>query len=297
MAKQEYLNFLDFTKGLYEKALRFLEPGSDDFSILSGAVLLTVGLEKFVKYVLYTRHPFMVLYNKIDGFEDVIKLEQGETFANCNTISFEVALERLVKLYPELSTEAKDIKYIIEKRNYLMHNFGYIEIGNLEKRIQTKIADMSEAICDKCLQKHPQEIFTKEIWNEMAMIREAYKNAEVLEIEKRIKHLKRLYSKGQSLPCEKVEISNEIVTIEFTCPICEDAADIGIKWEFDIDVDHREGTILGAWEIPYPMLIKCGCGFTMNDPEEIEIVLGDKYKELIDYCIAQKQEEPDFYDD
>jgi hypothetical protein len=90
--KKEYVDFLDFTKGLYEKALQFLTPGSDDFSIFSGSILLTVGLEKFVKYVLYTRHPFMILLDKIDVMKDVLELEKCGKFANRNTISFEAGL-------------------------------------------------------------------------------------------------------------------------------------------------------------------------------------------------------------
>ena len=200
MARQDYLEFLDFTKGLYEKALQHLQPGSDDFSILSGSILLTVGLEKLVKFVLYTRHPFMVLFDKINGFDDVIKLEKGDKFNNTNTISFETALVRLVKLYPQLQKESGDIEYIIKQRNYLMHNFGHINIIELEKKIQTKIADMSEAICKECLNKNPEDVFTKEVWGTMSKIRDAYKQADYLEIEERIRHFQRLWEKEEILP-------------------------------------------------------------------------------------------------
>lgn len=75
MDKETYLEFRDFTTGLYEQALQLLEPGSNDFSILSGSILLIIGLEKLVKYVLYARNPVMILYKKIE-FEDLIKLEK-----------------------------------------------------------------------------------------------------------------------------------------------------------------------------------------------------------------------------
>lgn len=290
--KKEYVDFLDFTKGLYEKALEFLAPGSDDFSIFSGAILLTVGLEKFVKYVLYTRHPFMILFNKIDVMKDILELEKGGRFANRNTISFELALKRLFELYPKLKSELQDTKYIIDNRNFLVHNFGYIEVGRLEKKIQTKVADMTEKICLECLQKNPQEIFTEKVWNQLSETREAYKDANILGLEERVKHLKRLYSKGETLPCEQLELPRNLSYIYFNCPICEDEeAIIGIDWDINVDSDHGESFITGY---PYPVLIKCDCGFTIKDVEEIDILLGDNYETLIEKYEAENQPQQEY---
>lgn len=292
MARQDYLEFLDFTKGLYEKALQHLQPGSDDFSILSGSILLTVGLEKLVKFVLYTRHPFMVLLDKINPFDDVIKLEKGDKFNNTNTISFETALVRLVKLYPQLQKESGDIEYIIKQRNYLMHNFGHINIIELEKKIQTKIADMSEAICKECLNKNPEDVFTQEVWGTMSKIRDAYKQADYLEIQERIRHFQRLWEKEEILPCKKLDIPDNVSTVFFECPVCNnEEAYIGIGLEWDIDVDHREGIVTGAWEY-LSLLFKCdNCGFTSSDTEEIELFLGVKYDDIIADYNKQKEEE------
>jgi len=197
MARETYLELLDFTTGLYEQALPLLEPGSDDFSILSGCILLMVGLEKFVKYVLYTRNPLMILHKKID-FEDLIRLEKQEKFHNKNTISFDVALDRLVVLYPDLQEEKGDIRFLIKQRNFLMLNFGNIDIGKLEKHIQTKIGDISEAICLKCLNTHPKDVFKTEVWNKIGETRDAYKRGDRLELEQRIKHFKRLHFQGEN---------------------------------------------------------------------------------------------------
>jgi hypothetical protein len=101
-------------------------------------------------------------------------------------LAIEIALDRLVKLYPQLKKESEDIHYIITKRNYLMHNFGYINILELEKKIQTKIADMSEAICKECLNENPEDVFTKEVWVNMSDIRDAYKQDDYLEIKKKL---------------------------------------------------------------------------------------------------------------
>lgn len=66
MAVKKDLELIDFAIGLYEQALKLLEPGSDDFSVLSGCILLTVGLEKLIKSVLYTQNHLMILYRKIE---------------------------------------------------------------------------------------------------------------------------------------------------------------------------------------------------------------------------------------
>jgi hypothetical protein len=277
MAVKKDLELIDFAIGLYEQALKLLEPGSDDFSVLSGCILLTVGLEKLIKSVLYTKNPLMILYRKIE-FEDFLSLEKGERFNNQDTISFEHALKRLVKLFPSLTKEAKDIEFILKERNFLMHNFGYIDIAALEKKVQTKVADISELICVECLGENPREIFGQTVWDKMTTIKEAYKKAEILEIEQRIKHLKRLHSQGETLPCDRVDISQDLETETLVCPVCEkNTAEVALDW--DVDVDHREEIALNAY--PYLSLIKCQCGFAMQDPEEIELLLASRYSGII----------------
>lgn len=279
---RENLKLTDFSIGLYEQALKLLEPGSNNFSILSGCILLTVGLEKFIKSILHSKNPLMILYKKIE-FEHLLLFEQGSSFENYDTISFEVALERLVKIYPSISNESQDINYIIKQRNFLMHNFGCIDIGILERKVQTKVADISELICLECLEKSPEEIFGEKIWNKMSTNRSAYKQAEILEVEKRIKFLKRLYTQGEDLPCERIEIPETMSTQLIVCPVCEqNTAEVGLDW--DVQVDHREGTV--DYVHPYLDLIKCQCGFTMEDPEEIELLLNPRYNEIIDSILS-----------
>jgi len=289
MTKKTYLELLDFTTGLYEQALPLLEPGRDDFSILSGCILLIVGLEKFVKYVLYTRNPLMILMKKIE-FEDLRRLEEQEKFHNEKTISFEVALERLVILFPDLQKEQNDITYLIKQRNFLMHNFGNIDIGRLEKHIQTKIGNISEAICLKCLNTHPKNVFKTEVWNKIVKNRDAYKRDDILNLEQKIKFFKRLYSQGEKLPCREVEIQKELTTTTFSCPICEKGAEVALDWDVDdVDVDHREKNIILDVP-PYLSLVRCsGCGFTMQDPEEIDTLMGDKYYEILSLLLDEKE--------
>lgn len=287
MPNEEDLELIDFTIGLYEQSLKLLKPGSsDNFSVLSGCILLTVGLEKLVKSVLYAKNPLMILYKKIE-FEDLIKFEDGNKFKNYKTISFEVALDRLVEIVPSLKTEARDIKDIIEQRNFLVHNFGRINIGALERKVQTKVADISELICTKCLGKSPEEIFGLSVWTEMVKTREAYKNANILELKERILHLQRLYLQGQALPCEEIDIPKSLYTQVTICPVCEkNTAEVAM----DCDVDFDEYGILSDIS-PYLSLLKCQCGFTIVDIEEIEPLLGEeKYYDIIESIKSSSRE-------
>jgi hypothetical protein len=281
MTNQEDLTLIEFTVGLYEQSLKLLKPGSENFSILSGCILLTVGLEKLIKSVLYNENPLMVLYDKID-FKDLIKFQKGDKFKNCKTISFEKALERLVELFPALKKEAKDIKdieYIIKERNFLMHNFGYINIGVLESKIQTKVADISELICKECLRKSPEEIFGLNVGTEMVKTREAYKDANILDLQQRILHLKRLYLQRQPLPFEEIDIPKSLYTQVTICPVCDkNTAEVAME----CDVDFDEYGILSDVS-PYLSLLKCQCGFIVVDIEEIELLLGEeKYYDIIE---------------
>jgi len=278
MASEEYLELIDFTIGLYKQSLKLLQPGSENFSVLSGCILLTVGLEKLVKSVLYAKNPLMILYNKIE-FEDLIKFENREKFNNVDTISFEYASKRLLEIFPSLATEKEDIKYIMKKRNFLMHNFGNIDIGFLERKIQTKVADISELICTECLCKSPEEIFGQNVWSEMVKTREAYKNADILEVKQRIDHLQRLYSQGEALPCKVIDIPKDLYTQVITCPVC-DKNTAKVAMDFDVDVD-KEGIVLDVYTYLSP--VKCQCGFTMVESEEIESLLGEeKYWEIME---------------
>lgn len=291
MAEKLYMEFIDYAKGLYSKALQLLEPGNcDDFSVISGSLILMVGLEKLTKSIIYKINPLMVLIEKPD-FSDLIKLTQGDKFSNRNTISFEKALERAVELYPKLNLYQKDIKSIIEDRNLLMHNFGYIDIGKLEQKIQIKVADFTEAICREAMNYEPEEILGNETWFRLEKNRSAYKQAEVLELQSRIKHLRRLLSQGESLPCDPVNIPKDKVQKYIDCPVCEEGALVAFDIDWDIDVDHREGVVLSAYPISVPILLKCDCGFTLTDYEEIEVMLGDKYDEVCGTVISQMHED------
>jgi len=286
MANEEDLELIDFTIGLYEQSLKLLKPGSDNFSILSGCILLTVGLEKLVKSVLHAKNPLIILYDKIE-FKDLIKFEKGDKFKNVKTISFEYASNYLLQIFPVLAKEKKDIDYIVKHRNFLMHNFGYIDIGSLESKIQTKVADISELICTECLCKSPEEVFGQNVWSEMVRIREAYKDAGILEVKERIAHLRRLYLQGQTLPCNAIDIPKDSLTQVIICPVC-DKNTAEVVMDCDVDVD-KEGDIVDFYT--YLSLVKCECGFTIVDPEEIEPLLGEeKYYEIMETIKSSSRE-------
>ena len=287
MAERVYIDLLEYAQGLYAKALQLLEPGQcDDFSIISGSLILMVGLEKLTKSCIYKINPLMILIEKPD-FEQLLKHTQGNKFENHNTISFDKALDRIVKLFPRLNIYKNDIQSIIEQRNLLMHNFGYLEIGDLEKKIQIKVADFTEAICRECFSADPQNIIGQETWVKLQRNRDAYKQAEVLDLETRINHLKRLLAQGQSLPCSPVLMPEDSAKTSFDCPVCGNKALVAFYIDWDLDVDHREGVVLSAYPYAIPIALKCDCGFKLNDYEEVEIVLKDKYGNLCDEVIRQ----------
>jgi hypothetical protein len=77
MAERVYIDLLEYAQGLYAKALQLLEPGEcDDFSIISGSLILMVGLEKLTKSCIYKINPLMILIEKPD-FEQLLKHTQG----------------------------------------------------------------------------------------------------------------------------------------------------------------------------------------------------------------------------
>ncbi|NBD18907.1 MAG: hypothetical protein GVY04_23055 [Cyanobacteria bacterium] len=283
MSKKTYINLLEYAKGLYGKALNLLEPGEcDDFSVISGSIILIVGLEKLTKSVIYKVNPLMILLEKIE-FKTLVEFRQGEDFNNRNTISFENALLRATELYPNLNAHKQDIKSIINDRNILMHNFGYLDIGNLEKKVQIKVADFTESICRECFESEPSEILGQETWSKLKNNRDAYKQAEVLELNTRIKHLKRLLAQGETLPCDPIHISEDTPQAPMCCPVCEEnEALVYFDIDWDIDIDHREGVVFGAYPIPIPTKLKCTCGFTLQEHEEVDCLLEDQNSKIYD---------------
>ena len=275
-----YIDFLEYAKGLYSKALILLEAGQcDDFSVISGSIILVVGMEKLTKSVIYKKDPLMILYDKIT-FDHLHKKMGGENFQGYNTISFEEALKRIVRLYPSLDIHKNDIELIIEKRNLLMHNFGYLDIPNLEKTIQVKVADFTEAICIQCLDSDVEKILGIDIWSKLRNNRDAYNDADRLELDKRINHFKRLLSQQQPLPCSQVTIPNDKAQIGFSCPVCEDEALLAFDIDWSVDFDHREGVYFDAYPYAIPVTLKCECTFTLEDSDETKMILGDQYETL-----------------
>lgn len=53
-----YIDFLEYAKRLYSKALLLLEVGEcDDSSVIYGSIILVVGLEKLTKHVIFEKEP------------------------------------------------------------------------------------------------------------------------------------------------------------------------------------------------------------------------------------------------
>ena len=117
--------------------------------------------------------------------------------------------------------------------------------------------------------------------------RDAYKQAEVLELNDRINHLKRLLAPGEVLPCSPVIIPKDQAQTYIDCPVCDEGALVAFDIDWDVDVDHREGVVLGAYPFATPITLKCDCGFTLKDYEEVEILLGEKYDNVCDEVIRQ----------
>jgi hypothetical protein len=76
MSSKVNLVLRSYAKGLYGKAVSILAPGQcDDFSVISGSILLIVGLEKLAKSIIQNRNPLMVLLDK-PTFEDLVAHEK-----------------------------------------------------------------------------------------------------------------------------------------------------------------------------------------------------------------------------
>jgi hypothetical protein len=280
------LDFRSYSKGLFAKAVSLLAPGQcDDFSVISGSILLIVALEKLAKSVIQASNPLMILYEKLT-FDDLVAQEQGETFDNRKTISFELTLDRIITLYPELSCFKRDIKAVIADRNLLMHNYGYLEIARLERNVQVRVADFAEALCNECLHEQPAEVIGEEAWMILQRNRDAYRNAESLELAQRIAHLQRLHSQGQTLPCHKVEAKPDQQQSSLICPVCEQEASVLFEIDWDVDVDHREGVILGVYPDATPIALTCGCGFSLSTQDEVRCLLGEKVEDMCELALS-----------
>jgi hypothetical protein len=279
------LDFRNYSKGLFAKAVSLLAPGQcDDFSVISGSILLIVALEKLAKSVIHARNPLMILYDK-PSFEDLVAQEQGELFNNRNTISFEKTLERILKLYPALSVFRQDIKAVIEDRNILMHNYGYLDIARLERNVQVRVVEFAEALCNECLHELPAQVIGEEAWMLLQKNRDAYRSAESIELARRITHLQRLHRQGQTLPCQKLEVNPDQQKLSLICPVCAQEASVLFDIDWDVDVDHREGIVLGAYPDATPVAISCGCGFTLKSHDEVRYLLGDKEEEMCELAL------------
>ena len=274
------LDFKGYSRGLFAKAVSLLAPGQcDDFSVIGGSILLIVALEKLAKSVIHSRNPLMILYEKLT-FDDLVAQEKGDAFDNRSTISFELTLDRIIKLYPALSSFKRDIKAVIEDRNLLMHNYGYLDIARLERNVQVRVADFAEALCSECLHEQPAEVIGEDAWMLLQKNRDAYRNAECLELAQRIAHLQRLHSQGQPLPCHKVHARPDWQQTSLICPVCEQEATVLFDIDWDVDVDHREGIILGVYPDATPVALICGCGFMLSTQDEVRCLLGDKEEEM-----------------
>jgi hypothetical protein len=279
-SQKHHIDFLEFARGLFEKAVGMLEPVNlDDFSIISGSILLIVGLEKLVKGVIYAKNPLMVLLDKIT-FKVLVDDGNGESFANYKTISFDEALGRVVDLYPALKAHQSKIKKIIDDRNLLIHNFGALDIVRLEKDIQVTVYDFTKALCLHCLNRPPQDVIGQQTWNLLESTRNGYINSQTLDLNNRIAYLKRRLAQRQSLDCQAIDIQELWHGLEFCCPVCEDEATVYFDIDWDVsDFDHREGAVLVS-PYPSPVALSCQCGFTLSTGNEVSILLGDNEDSL-----------------
>ena len=289
-----YFDFLDYAKGLYGEAVHLLEPPkSREFTIISGSILLLVGMEKLAKYAIYQKNRLMVLYDKIK-FEDLVNYEKGDNFSDKSTISFEEALTRLEKLYPKLK-QHNNIKSIIKKRNYLVHNFGHLDIEDLERRIQVQVVDFTDELCNICLKKPPEDVFGVELWNKLKYNSEQYKKALYLALQQRIERYRELIEQKdvECLPFELLKINEKYSTRLFHCPVCKiEEAKIFSIIDIVYDCDYSDGEIypeiyLGVTE----MKIQCGkCHFTLDNHDDVETFLGEDYDNIYEQSIEEFHE-------
>jgi hypothetical protein len=275
MSETTKLDLLSYVKGLFEKAVGILEPGKlDDFSVISGSILIIVGLEKLVKAVLHANCPLMILLQN-PSFDDLKANRDGADFANHSTISFEEALKRVIKLHPSLEKHRKDASQIIKYRNDLVHNFGYLNIGRLEINIQLSVISFAEDLCQQGLHRSPEDVLGEDLWSRLKKNRDAYEISETLKLQDRISHLQRQYSQGQNLKCANIDLESHWCEATFPCPICNQNSTVYFDVEWDADIfDHRE-QVMYAFPIPTPEALSCQCGFRLSEAYEVSLVLGE----------------------
>ena len=208
------------------------------------------------------------------SFEDVLDIHLDKNTLNKRSVSLEIAFERLTKLFPELEFEKHVVKALVKHRNFLAHSAGIFNLETVEGNVRVNVTAITEVICEKCLKDDPYELFGRDVWKEMLRYKEAYEEAEILELNKRISFLKRIYSEGKKLPCAPVTLRKyDEGCHSYDCPICNSVGIIEV--DVDVDIDHREGIVLDAW--PYPTSFYCEeCGFSLTDSDEIETLVGDE---------------------
>lgn len=207
-------------------------------------------------------------------------------------------------MYPSLNNHKRDILSIIKYRNNLVHSFGYLDVPDLEKSIQVKIADFTEAICADCLDSDVEGILGIDVWSKLRNNRDAYNNADKLEFYKRINHLKRLYAQGERLPCEPIEFSlykdlPKDQGINMPCPVCSGNAVVGFHKKQDdacfeayqesIDINFDVFSNPPLWCLyTESVFLNCECGFTLSQYEELKILLGGKYNDICNKVMHQR---------
>ncbi|MDZ7968739.1 MAG: hypothetical protein RM368_27940 [Nostoc sp. DedSLP03] len=288
MSTQKYLEYFDSAIGLYKQGLDLLSPEKDDISIISGCILIAIGFEKFIKYVLEKENQLMVL-QKVE-FQDVLNFRKGKrigaknTDGSKNTVTLQEGFDRLVKIFPELKMEMHNIKEIVNDRNFLVHGSGDFSLGKTEKRIRANVTSISELICSVCLKKSPVEIFGENTWEVMKNFRDAYEQSKALKLEERLDFLKRLYLHDEKLTCQKIQLLKDQKSLIpcqatydiYNCPICNGKALVETDWDIDVDRDDFGVSVLTN---AYPSLnafVCSKCGFTLSDYEEIETLIGQE---------------------
>lgn len=259
MAGSKFMSFIDFAKGFYKQGLDMIEPNNDEFTILSGCLLLVIGLEKLLKHALEATNPLLTLENI--KHTDVLDLHNGKAFDRKQVICLNAAYSRLKDMHPVLGQEKAHFDVMKNERDFLVHQTGYFDITKIESRVRLNLAHISESVCADCLGTTPDAVFGKELWDRIAGYRETHR----LELQKRVDYFKRLHSQNQPLPCEKIELATSTEKQEADCPVCGGVALL----EQDVAADSD------GEPYPYPSAFLCAnCGFSLSDANEIEEVVG-----------------------
>jgi len=267
------LNYLDHARGLFKLGSQEVDLGNEDSRILTGYLVLSIGLEKLIKYAL-TRRTVLLTFQKIEA-DDVIAslvgIEQEQ-----HTVSLEVAFSRLAKIVSPCTPWSKELQKINEDRNMIAHREGQLPMPKIEKRARVKVTDIAEWVCRAALGDHPDVILGNEVWGRMSAYRDAYDNALVLAVNQRIAFLRHLYEQGEPLPCPKQSVSDEYGKAELACPICNGLGDAEIQLSEVVDIG--EGYVEAVY--PYISVFACPhCGFTV-EADDLSEVFGDDVHRL-----------------